>query len=363
MQLSEIKKIGQSFAIGSEICFCKPLGNGLINTTYLVTCKDKTRYTLQKINTAVFQNPEGLMKNIVGVTAYLAEKIRQRGGDTTRETMNIIPCLEGGYYKVDEKDQCWRMSLYIGEVQAYDSAERPGVLYEAARMFGRFQRDLCDYPATELFEVIPDFHHTGKRYLAFLEAVKKNSAGRADEMREEIAFLQTYADRANLIVDRLADGTLPVRVTHNDTKLNNVLMDEQTGKGVCVIDLDTVMPGSLLYDFGDSVRFAANHGAEDDTDLGQVWLDLDRYREYLAGFLAGVGDSITEEEKRLLPMSVWMMTYEGALRFATDYLNGDTYFKIKYPEHNLVRVRAQIRLMKDIEEKLDTMAQIVKELG
>ena len=212
-----------------------------------------------------------------------------------------------------------------------------------------------------MYEVIPDFHHTGKRYLAFEEAVRRDAAGRAEQIPQEIAALRRYASRATLITDRLEAGSIPTRVTHNDTKLNNVLIDETTGKGVCVIDLDTVMPGSLLYDFGDSVRFAANNGAEDDTDLSRIWLDLDRYREYLSGFLAGVQDSITGEERELLPMSVFILTYELALRFATDYLNGDTYFRIRYPEHNLVRTRAQIRLMEDIDGKLDRMAQIVRE--
>ena len=361
MELHEAADIFRHFAVDADVCGCDAFGNGNINTTYRVRCTDGKSYTLQRINTVVFPDPDALMKNIVGVTGFLGEKLKKSGRDPEREALHVVPCREGGYYYTDKGGKCWRVCLFVDRATAYDAADRPGLLYEAARMFGSFQRDLNDYPAAELYEVIPDFHHTGKRYLAFEEAVRRDAAGRAEQIPQEIAALRRYASRATLITDRLEAGSIPTRVTHNDTKLNNVLIDETTGKGVCVIDLDTVMPGSLLYDFGDSVRFAANNGAEDDTDLFRIWLDLDRYREYLSGFLAGVQDSITGEERELLPMSVFILTYELALRFATDYLNGDTYFRIRYPEHNLVRTRAQIRLMEDIDGKLDRMAQIVRE--
>ena len=250
------------------------------------------------------------------------------------------------------------MTYFVKDTVVYQSAEKKGLLYEAARSFGDFQCQLSDYPAETLFETIPDFHNTAKRYEAFKVALEDNIAHRAEGVSKEIKALEKYSSRASIIVNKLANGEIPTRVTHNDTKLNNILMDAATDKGVCVIDLDTVMPGSLLYDFGDSVRFAANNGAEDDKDISRVWIRTDLYEEYVSGFLAGVGDSITEEEIKLLPMSVFILTYELALRFMTDYLNGDTYFKLNYPEHNLIRTRAQIKLMEDVDAKLDLLEEI-----
>ena len=301
------------------------------------------------------------MENISRVTAFLAKKIEKAGGDPMRETLNMLITPEGHPYYVDrENDGFWRMYAFVDNATAYNSAEKEGLLYEVAKTFGIFQRQLSDYPAETLFDTIPYFHDTQKRYEAFEQAVSENLAGRAEEFGEEIAVLREFKERASIIVNGIAAGDIPTRVTHNDTKLNNILVDDATGKGLCVIDLDTVMPGSLLYDFGDSIRFAANNTAEDDPNYDNIWLRLDLYEEYVSGFLAGVGESITEREKELLPMSVFILTYELALRFGTDYLNGDTYFKINYPEHNLVRTRAQIRLMLDIDKKLNEMSLITK---
>ncbi len=352
MEYAEVLRIATHFNMSSEPVSAFPYGEGLINSTYEVITEDGSRYILQKINTYVFKNPQGVMDNIQGVTEFLSKKIREAGGDTERETLTLILTKSGKRCHIHpSNDTYWRMYRFISNATAYQSVEKEGLLFEAARAFGTFQRQLSDYPADTLCEVIPDFHNTAARYAAFEEALAKNLAGRADSVKEEISFLREHQAYAHLIVDALAEGRIPTRVTHNDTKLNNVMIDDETGKGICVIDLDTVMPGSLLYDFGDSVRFAANNGAEDDRDLSRVWIRPELYEEYVSGFLQGVGDSITEEEMALLPDSVVVLTYELALRFMTDYLNGDLYFKVLSEDHNLVRTRAQIQLVKDILSK------------
>ena len=348
----------EKFLLPSKATAVSPLGNGLINHTYLAECADGSRFVLQKINTVVFSRPKEMMENIIGVCAFLANKIQQAGGDPTREAMRFVPTPEGTYYYQTPDGEFYRMSYFIDRAVAYDSPERPGILYEAAYAFGRFQRLLSDYPADTLYETIPNFHNTPVRYQNFEDACAKDVAGRAASVTAELDALRRYAPYVSSITEPLEKHRIPLRVTHNDTKLNNVLIDPETNRAICVLDLDTVMPGSLLYDFGDSLRFAGNHGAEDDRDLSRVWLDLSRYEEYVSGFLKGVGDGITKEEKELLPISVFMLTYENALRFMTDYLNGDVYFKILTPDHNLARTRAHLRLMEDILSKLDDMRAI-----
>ena len=270
--------------------------------------------------------------------------------------------VDGNDFFYTVADGYWRMSASVDGV-AYDAPERKGMLFEAARAFGQFQRRLADYPADTLHETIPNFHHTPTRYAAFEAALARDAAGRAESMGAEIRALKRLAPYASIITEKLEDGTIPLRVTHNDTKLNNVLFDARTDKATCVIDLDTVMPGSLLYDFGDALRFAGNRTAEDDPDLSRVVFDLDRYEEYVSGFLAGVGEAITEVEREMLPVSVLVITYEQALRFMTDYLDGDVYYQLRYPAHNYDRTRAQIRLCEDILSKLDEMREVTKRQG
>jgi hypothetical protein len=357
--MHDVWKIARHFSVSSEIETIAPLGNGLINYTYCVTCKDGARYIFQRINEKVFSAPDRLMENFVGVCSFLEKKIVAEGGDPARECVRPVSTVDGGSFYYSPEDGYWRMTCYV-EGEAYDAPTRAGLLYEAAYAFGRFQRRLGDYPADTLHETIPNFHHTPTRYASFEAALVRNAAGRAASMADEIAALKRLSPYATAIADKLEDGTLPLRVTHNDTKLNNVLMDAETGKAVCVIDLDTVMPGSMLYDFGDALRFAGNQTAEDDPDLSRVVFDLDRYEEYVSGFLAGVGDAITEAEKAMLPLSVLVITYEQALRFMTDYLYGDVYYQMRYPAHNYDRTRAQIRLAEDILTKLGEMEKITK---
>lgn len=361
MHLLEVCEVLKHFEIPSFPVEAKPCGNGNINSTFWVRCEDGNEYLVQKVNTYVFKKPYELMENIHNVTHFLADKIAERGGDFERGTLNFIQSDNGRFcYHDHATDDFWRIYHFVSGAKAYDSADKPGVLYEAARAFGKFQRLLETYPAETLHETILNFHHTAMRYETFEASVAADAAGRVASVEQEIEVLRRYAPYAPIIVDGLADGTLPIRVTHNDTKLNNVLFDEKTGKCLCVIDLDTVMPGSVLCDFGDAIRFAANNTAEDDPDLSKVFLRLDLFEEYVSGFFAGLKGAITEQEIALLPESVLVLTYELALRFMTDYLDGDKYFKLKYPEHNLVRARAQIRLCEDIESKLPEMRKIIE---
>ncbi|MBE6549562.1 MAG: aminoglycoside phosphotransferase family protein [Ruminococcaceae bacterium] len=362
MPTEKALSVCSQFDINCKAVSAIPFGNGHINSTFIVTLENGELYVAQNINTYVFKDPEQLMDNVFGVTNFVAESLKKCGEDVSRGTLHFIKTKEGKKFYVDPDGNAWRMYRYVDKATAYDSAEKEGLLFEAAYTFGKFQRQLGDYPAETLYETIPDFHNTVARYKAFEDAVALDAAGRAELVSEDIAVLRKYADRASVITSALDSGTIPIRVTHNDTKLNNVLIDDASGKGVCVIDLDTVMPGSLLYDFGDSIRFAANNGTEDDKDLSNVWLNLDLFKEFADGFLLGIGEAITEAEKELLPVSVFVLTYELALRFMTDYLNGDVYFKTKYPEHNIFRTRVQIRLMQDIDKKLDEMKHIIDSL-
>lgn len=335
-------------------------GNGHINDTYIVPAHPA--YILQRINKKVFTNPPAVMENIEGVTAFLRKKIIAQGGDPERETLNLIPTKDGKPYYHHTDDEYYRMYKFITHAKSYDLVENNDQLYNAARAFGKFQNMLADYPAEKLHETIVDFHNTRVRFANFKKAVEDNLAGRRDSVKEEIQFVLDRENDCGVIVDALANGEIPLRVTHNDTKLNNVMLDETTGEGICVIDLDTVMPGSLLYDYGDALRFGGSSGAEDEKDLSKIWFDLDKFEAFTKGFLE-VLPSITDREIALLPFSIKLMTFECGSRFLADYLNGDTYFKIHYPEHNLVRCHTQFKLVADMEAKMDEMNAIVHRIA
>lgn len=340
----------------------QPITAGHINHTYavFVVSEQHPKYVLQKINTDVFQKPDELIANIKGVCSHIRRKIIERGGDPMRETLTLLPTKNGQDYYHDPEKGCWRLYYFISNSEAHQSADRPGLLYEAAKAFGNFQYLLSDYPADTLYETIPNFHNTVSRYKDFMRAVSEDRVGRTSECLTEIREIQKYEPYSHIIVDALASHAIPLRVTHNDTKLNNIMIDNITGKGLCVIDLDTVMPGSLLYDFGDSIRFAACNSAEDEPDLSKVYLRLDLFEEYTKGFLEGVGSHITEKEIQLLPVSAFILTYELVLRFLGDYLNGDIYFQVHRDKHNLERARAQLKLATDMEKKLPYMENIIK---
>lgn len=350
----QIKDILKHFDLGIEPV---PFGNGHINDTYFVSLPQK--FVLQKVNRAVFHDPAAVMENVKAVTEHLRAKIIEAGGNPMRETLNFIDTYEGVPYYKAENGEYYRVYVYVGGVRSCDTVESPEQLYHAARAFGKFQNMLADFPAEQLHEVIPFFHDTRKRYGDFTAAVKANRSGRAASVRNEIAFVTAREADCGVVVDDLASGAIPMRVTHNDTKLNNILLDEATGEGICVIDLDTVMPGSLLYDFGDALRFAGSTGAEDEPDLSKISFSLENFEYFTKGFLEAL-PSITERERELLPFSVKLMTLECGSRFLADYINGDVYFKTEYETHNLVRARTQFKLVADIEAKMDRMAEIVR---
>lgn len=353
-----LKKIAEAFQIEGEYINAAPYGEGHINSTFLLeTTADK--YILQKINSNVFPHPEEVMDNVVMVTEFLKDKIEKAGGDSRRETLTVIPTKAGeSYLKTDDGD-FYRVYVFIDNAISYQVVENPEDFYNAACAFGKFQNMLADFDASKLHETIKNFHNTKTRYDDFEKAVSDNKSGKAESVREEIEFAMARRKDASIIVDGIADGRIPLRVTHNDTKLNNVMVDEKTGVGICVIDLDTVMSGSLLYDFGDSIRFGTNPASEDEKDLSKVYCDLNLFEQYVKGFLSQLGDSITKEEIELLPMSAKLMTLECGIRFLGDHLNGDVYFKVHRENHNLDRARTQFKMVADMEEKMDEMKSIV----
>jgi Ser/Thr protein kinase RdoA (MazF antagonist) len=351
--MTDVLNIAANFELSSAPSSYRECSEGHINGTYFIYCENGERYVLQRINTSVFKDPDGLMRNIIGVTEHISKKIEAAGGDVKRGTLHFIQTKGGQIYYRDENGGCWRAYEYVRNVVGYQSAESPKVFESVGRAFGKFQMQLADYDVEKLVETIPDFHNTPARYRAFEEALAANAAGRAESIPDEIAFVKEHRVICSYITDRMEAGVLPRRVTHNDTKLNNILLDKVTGKPVCVIDLDTVMPGSVLFDFGDAIRFGASSAAEDETDLSLVTLSVDRYRAYAATYLEAEG--LTEKEKELLPEGALMMTVECGMRFLTDYLLGDTYFRIHRPQHNLDRARTQIRLAQHMEAAWDIL--------
>lgn len=352
-----------NFDLNGSVVSMGEYGSGHINATYVFEVNEGgslVKYIFQQVNTDIFTDIEQLMENIVGVTSYLTKQIEARNGNPKRETLQVIPTKEGKNYYRDEEGKCYRVYRFITDATSYDTVESPKDFYESAVSFGNFQYLLADYPAETLHETIPNFHHTGKRFEAFCAAVKADVCGRAASVQKEIDFVMAHAEETTVLTSLLESKELPLRVTHNDTKLNNIMIDDATGKGICVIDLDTVMPGSSLYDFGDSIRFGANTAVEDETDLSKVSIDLDLYEIYVKGYLEGCKGSLTEREVELLPMGAKMMTFECGMRFLTDYLQGDTYFRIHREHHNLDRCRTQFALVADMEKKWDQMTAIVK---
>lgn len=354
MDRKRLNEIVNLFDVAASI---SPYGNGHINDTYLCG-GDGSGYILQRINTDVFKNPDEVMENIVRVTEFLRGKIAAAGGDPERETLTVIPTKKGeSFLRAD--DGCYRMYTFVQNTYSAETVENNGQLFEAGKAFGSFQKMLNDFPMEGLHETIVNFHVTPERVKQLDAALKVNFENRAEKCADEIALAKKYSSYADKIVEAIRTGEIPLRVTHNDTKLNNVLLDRTTGKGVCVIDLDTVMPGSLLYDYGDALRFGASSGSEDEKDLSKIYFDLDKFRAFSEGFLGEVGSCLTAKEREYLPLSALMMTYECGIRFLADYLNGDTYFKIHRPGHNLDRARTQLKLVCDIESKFDEMKRIV----
>ncbi len=341
-----------AFLIDGEVQSIAPYGEGHINSTFLVETTGKN-YILQKINTVVFKKPENVMNNIVLVTKFLAGK-----GQLSLTVVNT----KSGEPMLRTDEGCYRVYDFIEDSVTYQKAESIEIFKNAGYAFGEFQNALSDFDASLLFETIERFHDTPKRFNDFKAALEKNKSGRKNTCLDEISFVLEREDTYGEIVKALTEKRIPLRVTHNDTKLNNILMDGDTQKGKAVIDLDTVMPGSMLYDFGDSIRFGASTAPEDEKDLSKVNFDINLFRAYAEGFLSAVKDSITKEEAKLVSYSAYLMTMECGMRFLADYLDGDTYFATKYPEHNLVRCRTQFKLAKEMQEKMNEMDKIVEEI-
>ena len=355
--------ICESFNIKGSFVSATPYGSGHINDTKLVTTDEggvEHVYILQRINTNVFKDYVGLMNNFTSVTEYLADIIKKNGGDSERETLNVVRTKDGNHHVVDECGKVWRMLTFVKDSASYDKVETPEQFYDSAVAFGNFQYMLRDYPADTLVEIIPNFHNTPDRLRQFREAVKNDVCGRAASVKAEIDFVNSREAFANTLEDAHKAGKLPLRVTHNDTKLNNILFDEKTGKALCIVDLDTIMPGYSVNDFGDSIRFGATTALEDEADLSKVNFDINLYEMYVKGFIEGAKGGLTEGELELLPIGAMMMTFECGSRFLTDYLSGDTYFKTSRPGHNLDRARNQFKLVSDMEARLDEMRAIVK---
>ena len=362
MDQTAIREIANKFCIRGEYQDFKQNTAGLINKTFIVRSKEGDKvyhYVLQTVNTAVFTHPKELIRNISSVTGFLREKIKQSGGDASRETLCLIPTHDGELYYIDPDGKFWRMYNYIEGARTYDLVENDEMFYRCGKGFGHFQRLLADYPADTLYPTIPRFHDTPNRLCDFKRAIEENRAGRAAQVAREIAGYLAHADFCDCVTKYIENGEVPVRVTHNDTKLNNIMIDCHSGEAICVIDLDTVMPGSALYDFGDAIRYGANNAVEDEKDLSKVYLRKDLFRAFVKGFLEEASSSLTERELALIPESAVLMTLECGMRFLGDYLNGDVYFGIRYPEHNLDRARTQLKLVNDMLTNLDEMHAIV----
>ena len=362
LTLEDVGRVCPRFAFEGRVVSITPFGNGHINDTFRVrTLKDggmKTDYILQRINTAVFKDPIAVMNNISAVTKHAARHISARGGDALRQTLTVVPTTEGDACAFDATG-CWRADLMITDSVSFDTPDSPEMLESAARTFGKFFMDLDDFPAEQLAQTIPFFHHTPSRLRQLHEAISRDAAGRAASVAREIADVLAFAEETSILTDRLADGRLPLRVTHNDTKLNNILFDRKTHEGLCVIDLDTVMPGLAAYDFGDAIRVGANKADEGDPIVSHVGISLPHFTAFTRGFLSAVHSVLTEEEVASLVIGAKLMTWECASRFLADYLNGDIYFKIHYPTQNLDRARNQIALVQDINRRQADMEAIV----
>ena len=352
-----IEKAASAFQTDSAPVECKAFGHGHINNTFCVTTETGSKYVLQRINKYVFKNPIRVMANTSSVTNYLRQRV-----EDPRMTLHFIPAKDGKYYHKGCDGEFWRMYDFVGGF-TLDMPESDEDFYQSALAFGRFQELLSDYPADTLYEIIPNFHNTVDRYVQFKESVDMDIVGRVEEVKADIDFLLAREEKGGILQKMLTAGILPLRVTHNDTKLNNVLLDTATRKSLCVLDLDTVMPGSSLYDFGDSIRFGAATAAEDEPDTSKMSLDLHLFEVYTKGFLEAA-PSLTNMEVSMLPLGAYIMTLELAVRFLKDYLDGDLYFsKIAYPEHNLVRARSQMALVADMEKKWTKMNLIVAKVA
>ncbi len=350
--------IANQFNLSGAVESCVDFGDGHINATYLLKMAEAdgslTKYVVQSVNTAVFGDIYSIMENIRLVTEHLKTKISEN-----ETVLEFEKSKNGDTYFVDEDGMFWRTYKFIDNSICLQMPESLEDFYQCGVAFGKFQHNLNDFPAESLTEVIPDFHNTPKRYETFLNAVKQDKMGRAASVKAEIDFIKERSDFYSVLFDNNKNGKLPLRVSHNDTKCNNVLLDSTNRKALCVIDLDTIMPGFSVTDFGDAIRFGANTAAEDEKDLRKVKFDIDKFKVYAKGFLHGCGGLLNDDEIMLLPEGSKMMTIECGMRFLTDYLEGDTYFKTDREGQNLDRCRTQLKLVSEMEAQWDNMKAYV----
>ena len=359
---SVISQILAAYALPGTVADVARHGKGHINDTFCVVCRmpegGTARFILQRLSQAAFPHPEEVMENFVGITSYLRREILAEGGDPLRETLSLVKTGDGADFVTDAEGRAWRLMPFIENAECYQSAT-PELFAASGRAFGRFQYMLRDYPARTLHETIPHFHDTESRFEQFLAALEADKLNRAEGVSPEIQFILRRKADCGVALRALREGKLPLRVTHNDTKLNNILIDRDTHEGICIIDLDTTMPGLAINDFGDSIRFGANHCMEDEQDLTKVNFDLSLYEVFTRGFLEGARGSLTPAELEYLPWGARLMTLECGIRFLTDYLDGDHYFHVSHPRQNLDRARTQLKLVKDMEEQFDAMGAVV----
>jgi len=363
LQHSLLTAVVSHFAVPVPVLDAVPYGAGHIHDTFRVRSSSGD-FILQRINARIFKDPRAVMENIVRVTEHLRGKLAAMpGADPSREALRLIPAKDGTPWFVDSDGSFWRMFAFIGGAVTHEVCAAPAHAFEAARVVARFQKLLSDLPGGPLHETIPFFHHAPRRILTLEEAVSKDAAGRCAAAKAEIEFALSRRELAHSVAGSIETGRIPVRVTHNDTKLNNVLFDEASGRGLCLVDLDTCMPGSVLYDFGDMVRTMTCPAAEDETDLSKVRMDMRYFDALVRGYLGEAREFLCADEIDNLALSGRLMTFVVGVRFLTDHLSGDTYFRVHRPNHNLDRARNQFKRVESMEEHSATMGTIVAECG
>ena len=364
---ARIARIGDQFAVSGDFLYGEELRNGHINTTYRACYRSEDgqedRYILQRINDYVFKDPAQVMRNVEKVTRHITWKLLRRRRDAAGQTLNLFPARGGrNYIILPEEGGMWRCYNNIEDTHTYDVVENTRQAYQAGFAFGSFQDLISDMNPEDIKESIPDFHNTPKRYEALLASAKADVKGRAANCQAELELLAGWADRFSRITTMLESGELPTRITHNDTKINNVMLDSETDEAVCVIDLDTVMPGSVLYDFGDMVRTATCMASEDEEDLSKVRMEMPFFESLAEGYLDAAHNFLTTREVEYMPFAGWLITTEIGIRFLTDYLDGDLYFRTEKPEHNLIRARNQFKLAQSIDSQMISMGKYVRRL-
>lgn len=354
-----IQSIASRFAVRGDVLSAEPLGEGFINDTFVVCTSSEVRYILQRKNKNIFTDVPAMMDNIERVTNHLKRKIAEKGGDPMRETLTVIRTTEGELYFLDQEGEYWAMCLFIEDTLSYTEAKTPELAYQGGKGIGQFQAMLSDFKET-LSDILPGFHNMRFRFQQWDEAVSKDAAKRVSSLKEEIGWIESRRERMLKLWSLFESGEIPVRVSHNDTKISNILFNKD-GSVLCAIDLDTVLSSTCLHDYGDAIRCYTNTGAEDDPDLSKVSMSLDMFRGYTEGYLSEAGQFLNDTEKQALASWGIFITFEQVLRFLMDYINGDTYYKIKYADHNLVRTRAQYKLLTSMEEQEAEMNKIVEQ--